>query len=254
MDAEAWRRANQLVGNHEPKPSVEILLGGAEFRVLRPCRLAIAGPGGFPGGSSFVARRFQAGETLRIGPAAEGVWSYLAVGGGFSGPEFLGSISAYPRGGVGGILGVGSVLKAGPASSVQPHPSLGDSYLPEGERPDYSIAPVIRLWPGPQWEWFPEASRQTFLQTEWSVSSRSDRVGYRLEGARLEVPGGELISEPVLPGAIQVPPGGEPVVLMRDAPTIGGYPKIAIVEPEDLSRLAQVGPGSRLRWEFQNED
>lgn len=107
--------------------------------------------------------------------------------------------------------------------------------------------PLIRVWRGPQWDWFEHVEHAGFFAADWEVSNRSDRVGYRLEGARMNPPAAEMQSEPVVVGSIQVPPNGQPIVTMRDGPTVGGYPKIAIVDPDSLTWLAQCRPGVKFR-------
>ena len=106
----------------------------------------------------------------------------------------------------------------------------------------------MRVWPGPQWGKFSDLARDTFFATAWKVSPQSDRAGYRLDGAEIPPPGGSLASEPVLVGSIQVPPGGQPIVTMPDGPTIGGYHKLGLVDPEDLRWLVQTPPGRTVRF------
>jgi antagonist of KipI len=108
----------------------------------------------------------------------------------------------------------------------------------------------LRVWRGPQWDEFTEADRTFFFNRAWTVSSQSDRVGYRLTGEPLVTPHRSLLSEPVLPGTIQVPENGQPIVTMRDGPTVGGYAKLGLVEPTDLSWLAQCRPGQAVRFQL----
>jgi allophanate hydrolase subunit 2 len=119
---------------------------------------------------------------------------------------------------------------------------------PWTEQRDYGKPPGLRVWPAPQWELFSVPQRDQFFQQEWTVSPQSDRSGYRLSGVPIEHELGELLSEPVLVGTIQVPPNGEPIVTMRDGPTVGGYAKLGVVDPADISWLAQIQPGQRVRF------
>lgn len=245
MDPHAAAWANRLVGNSDGAPLLELLLQGAKFRVLTERRFAVAGAEAGARISAWHARSIARGEVLEFPRNQKGLWTYVAVHGGFEAGEVLGSSSAYPRGGIGRMLQPGDRLSAGSASDVL---HVGESWTAWSEQRDYDAPPLSRVWRGPQWELFDPAEQRCFLDAEWEVSSRSDRVGYRLEGARLNAPAGEMRSEPVVVGSIQVPPNGQPIVTMRDGPTVGGYPKIGIVDPESLSWLAQCRPGVRFRW------
>src|SRR5438445_512056 len=110
--------------------------------------------------------------------------------------------------------------------------------------------PTLRVWRAPQWDLFSETDRELFFAQEWAVSSRSDRVGYRLAGRPLKPSAAQILSEPVLVGSIQIPPDGQPIVTMRDGPTVGGYPKLGLVEAADVSWLAQCRPGVRVRFQL----
>jgi len=254
MDMGALEWANRLVGNLRIVPSLEVLFGGFRFRVLRRCRIGIAGPAGIGRISPNSSDMVEVGEEFTVEPRAPGVWSYLAVPGGFRAETFLGSSSTYLRGGIGTVPAPGDRLYAGSGGEGNGTREVGVRFVDPAEVVDYGAIPQIRIWKGPQWESFPVEVRKAFAESAWQVSNESDRVGYRLEGPVLRGPSGNMISEPVGPGTVQVPPSGQPVVLMRDAPTIGGYPKIGIVEPEALSRLAQVAPGGRFFWQWCDED
>jgi len=131
-------------------------------------------------------------------------------------------------------------------------PSIPDSTAARrvhaSEIPSYQDPIRVRIWPGPQWETFPQEDRDGFTRVDWTVSPQSDRSGYRLIGPTLKPDPAEILSEPVLPGSIQVPAGGQPIVTMPDGPTVGGYPKIAVVDPGDLWAVAQCRPGRSLRF------
>lgn len=245
MDPHAAAWANRLVGNSDGAPVIELLMQGADFRVLSARRFAVAGAEAGAGLSSWRARSLEKGVRLAFPQNRKGLWTYLAVQGGFDVELVMGSASAYPRGGIGGMLRPGERLSA--AGEAEP-PHVGDGWVAWSEQRDYDAPPLLKIWRGPQWVLFDEPERRCFLDAEWEVSLRSDRVGYRLEGARLNAPAGEIRSEPVLVGSVQVPPNGQPIVTMRDGPTVGGYPKIGIVDPESLSWLAQCRPGVRFRW------
>ena len=116
------------------------------------------------------------------------------------------------------------------------------------ERRNYDATPLLRVWPGPQWNLFSEADRAAFLEQTWTVAAQSDRVGYRLSGKALAPRQWQMISEPLQVGAVQVPEDGQPIVMMRDGPTVGGYPKLGVVDAHDVARLAQCRPGRGLKF------
>jgi allophanate hydrolase subunit 2 len=185
----------------------------------------------------------QAGEELSIGRLTNGVWVILALAGGFISRPWLGSVSAYARAGVGVLVKSGLELFA-----QAPRVRSADRLISPAERRDRQPTPPLLVWPGPQWDQFAPEERRRFFQQAWTVSRQCDRVGYRLEGEPLRVPAGEMISEPQPVGAIQIARDGRPIVLMRDGPAVGGYPKMGILDPGELSRLAQCAPGGLVRF------
>ncbi|MGH8046793.1 MAG: biotin-dependent carboxyltransferase family protein [Chthoniobacterales bacterium] len=245
MDPHAAVWANRLAGNSDNAPVVELLMQGAEFRVLSARRFAVTGAEAGAVIPAWHARSLAAGEKIAFSRNQKGLWTYIAVQGGFDIEPIMGSASAYPRGGIGTLLRVGEKLAAaGEANARQ----IGEGWAAWGEQRDHDAPPLLKVWRGPQWDWFDEQEQRCFMDAEWGISSHSDRIGYRLEGARLNAPAGEMLSEPIVVGSIQVPPNGQPIVTMRDGPTVGGYPKIGIVDPDSLSWLAQCRPGVRFRW------
>jgi len=246
MDRHAAGWANQLLGNPPGAPVLELLLHGARLRVLVSGWLAFSGAGNPAGFPAWSAVRLTAGTVLDFPVTASGLWTYVAVPGGFATPRWMDSASVYARGGIGAQLAAGDPLPA-PLDVRGATPIATRSVAPAFRRA-YETPPALGFWPGCQWEEFSGADRDSFLARPWIVSSRSDRAGYRLSGTRLTPPARSLISEPVVVGAVQVPPDGDPVVLMRDGPTVGGYPKLGVVEPGDLDWLAQIRPGQAVRW------
>jgi antagonist of KipI len=257
MDPFALRAANLLAGDDPHNAAIEVGLGGITFRALRDCVIAVAGFGfslsvyiwDFPLWSSYYVR---GGWMVRLDKLDFGMWAYLAVSGGVQVPPTLGSASTYLRGPFGGLDGrqlqAGDVLKAGTPS--RPLNDLAARILPKEACPLYSNNPMVDVIMGPQDDYFTEESIETFLSSEYAVSVISDRMGYRLEGAPLTHRGKtELISEGMTMGAIQVPSGGGPIVMMADSPTTGGYPRIGAVASVDLPLLAQCAPGkSKIRF------
>jgi biotin-dependent carboxylase-like uncharacterized protein len=253
-DRHAFAVANLLAGNPPGAAALELTLQGGAFRFERPGFAALAGAemgaalDGRPvrGWSAF---RAGAGATLALGGAARGVRAYLAVRGAIDVAPVLGSRSTYLRAGVGGLGGralrLGDRVPVGEATGPDPAPrALAPSLVP-----GYGDALVLRAMPGPQDGLFrPEALAVLFGET-WRVGARSDRMGWRLEGPALAHAGAaDVVSDAVLPGAVQVPGDGRPIVLGVDAPTVGGYAKIATVIGPDLARLAQARPGAMVRF------
>jgi biotin-dependent carboxylase-like uncharacterized protein len=244
MDPHAAAWANRLVGNADDAPVIELLLQGAELRVLAARRFAVTGAEAGAELPAWCARTLPVGARLTFSQHRSGLWTYVAVEGGFEAERILGSASAYTRGGIGRTLEPGDRLAALGEPNFK---KVGDGWVFWSERRNYDEPPLLRVWRGPQWDWFDSMERTGFFAADWQVSNRSDRVGYRLEGARMNPPDGEMRSEPVLVGSIQVPPNGQPIVTMRDGPTVGGYPKIGLLDEESLSWLAQCRPGVRFR-------
>lgn len=257
MDAFAFHAANKLAGNVSNCAAIEIGLGDITLRALRDCVIAVAGVGfslsiyvwDFPLWSSYYVR---AGWTIRLNKLDSGMWAYLAISGGVLSQPVLDSVSTNLRGRFGGLDGrqlqVGDVLRAGtPSRSLN---ELAARTLPESAQPIYSDNPVVDFIIGPQEKYFAKESTAIFMSQEYTVSNTSDRMGYRLEGVPLiHRNKSELISEGMTMGAIQVPSNGQPIVMMADSPTTGGYPKIGTVASADLPLLAQCVPGkSKIRF------
>jgi len=257
MDVFAFRTANLLAGNDPNCAAIEIGLGDITFRALHDCVVSVSGAGfglsvyiwDFPLWSSYYIR---GGWMIRLNKLDSGMWAYIAISGGVQIPPILGSVSTYLRGLFGGLDGrqleVGDELRSGPPS--RPLNDLAARTLPEHARPLYGNNPTLDAIMGPQENYFTAESITTFLSSEYTVSTNSDRMGYRLEGAPLTHRNKtELISEGMTMGAIQVPSSGQPIVMMADSPTTGGYPKIGTVASADLPLLAQCVPGkSKIRF------
>ncbi len=244
MDVDSARKANLLVGNDEKAPLVELLFTGARLRAVFGAELAIAGAEvacEWPQWRNFSV---AAGDEISFGQLRAGVWSYLAVRGGFVAPRWFGSASVNPRAGFGDVLRPGARLFR---EESQPSQEISSRFVPELVRDRFDHTPVLRVWRGPEWDGFSENARGLFLNQTWVVSPQSDRVGYRLEGAELESRL-RMPSAPVAVGVIQVPPSGQPIVLLRDGPTVGGYPRLAILDPSVISRFTQCAPGTGVRF------
>lgn len=252
MDRMGLAAANALVGNRAAEAALEFAYAGGEWRIeATSCRIAVAGGGfavtvdGTPL-APFSSITVHHGQRLRIGGAAARVWGYLGVAGGFDVPLAFGSRATHVRTGMGGFLG--RTVRAGDAV-----PLRADRAPNEPERlmaPPAEDDGPCRLILGPQESHFDPESIARFLGSDYQVTWQQDRMAYRLEGARLDhAKGYNIITDGVVPGCIQVPGTGLPIVLMRDAGTVGGYPKVGAVIEADLGRLAQKRPGSILRFE-----
>ena len=253
MDTFAHRLANALVGNAADAATLEVTLLGPELRAERALLVAVAGAefaltvDGRPVPHQ-TAVALAPGAVLRFGARQGGSRAYLAVAGGIDTPSVLGSRSTHLVSGMGGLDG--RALVSGDALPVG---ASASAVAPRGARPftrPSTVArPTLRVMLGPQDAWFSRQSVEALLHEVFRVSTKSNRMGFRLEGPALAaVRQEEPLSEPVPFGAIQVPAGGAPILLMADRQTAGGYPKIATVISADLPVAGQLGPGDVLTF------
>jgi antagonist of KipI len=245
-DLFALRLANLLVGNPEDAAVLECTLAGPTLEFAEDTTLAVGGAE-FAGVPSWQPMVVRAGGRLVLGPCRRGCRGYVAIAGGIDVPVVLGSRSTYLRAHLGGhegrALRDGDRLTAG--AWVLPHAAKHWRIDPQ-VLPPYSEAPTLRVLRGAQWDDFDANA----LAAEFGVTPVSDRMGIRLSGPRLiRRRGRELLSSAVAPGTIQVPPDGHPIVLLADAQTIGGYPRLAHVIGVDLPLAAQLRPGARVRFQ-----
>ncbi|MBL6927942.1 MAG: biotin-dependent carboxyltransferase family protein [Rhodospirillales bacterium] len=254
MDESSLRVANMLVGNDEGEAAIEFTLAGGSYRIDADiCRLAVAG-GDFPvsindiPASSHACHTLVRGDRIAIGAATTGARGYLAVAGGFDLPEDLGSRSTHIRSALGGLNG--EALASGaqiplraPGTFNGPDLSLPFALWPHGEGP-------IRVVMGPQDGLFTQAGIETLLSSEYKVSPKSDRMGCRLDGPVVEHAGDfNIVSDGIARGSVQIVGDGQPIVLLADRQTTGGYAKIATIISADLPLFAQRRPGQTVRFE-----
>jgi biotin-dependent carboxylase-like uncharacterized protein len=249
LDPPALRLANRLVGNPEDRAGFEVLLGGLELRAGSGCLAAVTGApvevrvSGRAVGSHRAVWLAQ-GQRLVLGVPAAGLRCYLALSGGLDVPEVLGSRSTDLLSGLGPEqVADGDELPLGAPPAAAPRAAAP---VPVSVPPARIEVPVLL---GPRDDWFSRPA-SALRGTEWSVGPASNRIGLRLSGTALvrvaSRVGAELPSEPMLPGAVQVPPSGQPVIFLADGPTTGGYPVVAVVPARSLPALAQARPGATV--------
>jgi biotin-dependent carboxylase-like uncharacterized protein len=264
-DAVALRIGNRLVGNAEDAAGLEMTLHGGTFSFPMGAVLALTG-------SDFHATLdgvrvapwtwvpVDLGQTLRVGPTLSGARCYLCVRGGISVEPFLGSASTHLLSGFGGYEG--RALRKGDMLTIGLGKDVLSPWLPIGvpRHPRRRVAAkalerlaprkVLRVTPGPQGDWFPKASQEMFYESTYRVTEEANRMGLRLEGTALpEGAHGEMISEGVSLGAVQIAAGGLPIILFVEQQTTGGYPKIANVISADFHSLGQLRPRDEIRFE-----
>jgi biotin-dependent carboxylase-like uncharacterized protein len=254
MDRYAYRVANLLAGNRRGAAALEMTMQGGIFRFSRKCLVAVGGADmqarmndlQVPNWSAFYV---PAGGVLSFDAVLTGCRMYLAVHGGFEAPPVLGSRSTYTRACVGGMDGralkEGDVLSTGQdVSSAAVPVCLSDQFAR-----CYEQEIALRVIMGPQDDMFTPGGVGTLLTSTYTISSEADRMGYRLEGPKIEhVDKADIVSDALPLGAVQVPAHGTPIVMMADRQTTGGYAKISTVISSDLSWLAQGKPGDTVRF------
>ncbi len=256
LDWLALQIANLLVGNAAGAAGLEVTLTGPLLRASHACLMAVCGAefelwaGDVPV-PMWHAVFVRPGQEFRFGSRRSGARAYLAVAGGIALDPFLGSCATYLPGRLGGLDG--RALRSGDCLPIGP--TDGDISMragrawPRAARPGYVANPTLRVVMGPQADHFTPEAIQTFLSSPYQVLAASDRMGYRLKGAALTHCGkGEIVSDGVMMGSVQVPPDGQPIVMMADHQTTGGYPKLATVIRADWPQLAQCLPGDWVRF------
>jgi antagonist of KipI len=258
-DPISLRLGNRLVGNAEGAAALEMTLLGGTFLFPQGAIFALTG-------SDFAATlegsplplwtsvEVKPGQALRVGSTRSGARCYLCVQGGIIVKPFLGSASTHLLSGLGGHQGralrKGDVLRTGPATAFFRKKSITPQALQH-------LAPrkVLRVTHGPQSDWFPPKSQQLFYKSTYRVAEESNRMGLRLEGQHIaQRSSGEMITEGVSIGAVQITAGGQPIILFVEQQTTGGYAKIANVISADLHSLGQLRPRDEIRFELVDWD
>jgi antagonist of KipI len=272
MDPLAHRIGNLLVGNEENAATIETTLLGPTIEFTETTLISLCGGNltptidgqNVPLWRSVLAKK---GSTLKFGQAKNGCRCYIAVAGGWDVPTVMNSKSTYLRAGIGGFNGrslqSGDELTTGTMSKISR--DIYDSLLPELESNPYSEMdwsvtselipihhnnPAIRVIRGREYDLFSTESKEKVFSEAFEITSQSDRMGYRLKGPKLALESAaEMLSEAVNFGTIQVPSEGNPIILLADRQTTGGYPKIGQIATIDLPYVAQLKPGDKLRFQ-----
>lgn len=257
MDPEALAVANILAGNETGAAALEITLLGPTLAVEGEGAIAVTGAdlgfcvNGTPA-PMWTCLPVKTGDILSFsGPKGRGCRAVLAVSGGIDVPPVMGSRSTYVRAGIGGFAG--RALKGGDTVACGELPALWrntfDFSCPEALRPPRDPEAPIRAVPGPQDDAFTEEGLETLFGSTYTITNQADRMGYRLEGPKVaHVKAADIVSDAIPLGAVQVPGHGQPIVMLADRQTTGGYTKAAVVLTVDLAVLAQRMPGMTVRF------
>ena len=258
LDRHSFRWANKLCSNPINTPVIEVTIGGLVLESTVDTYFAVTGAlvdlsiNKVPI-DCWAVNRIKSGDRIELGYAKIGIRCYLAVAGGFDIETTFGSCSTVTRESVGGLAGDGSPLSNGdliPCGETLVHPPF---FSPVQAQPHHlTTAPEstrLRVLLGYQQDCFTEQQKKQFFHGQYRISERNDRMGFRLLGPEIKPSIGGILSEGICQGAIQVPPDGQPIVLLNDRQTIGGYPKIGSVLSLDLDKLAQLGPESIVYFE-----
>lgn len=252
-DEQAFLWANKLLGNDFNAAQLEITLGGARLKFQRDCSFVVTGADvgvqlddeTLNNWQSYTAK---AGQILSLSQAKQGLRAYLAVFGGFVHEPQWGSVATVMRELVGGPEHNGQPITEGQQLNGGGVAKVVNRRLSWRYRPDYAKTPTLGLIPGNQYDQFSTTVKENFCFHDFTIDNSSNRMGVRLTGHALEFNGQGIISEGINIGSVQVPPNGEPIIMLCDRQTLGGYPKLGTISPLDISRLAQSRPGEVVRF------
>jgi antagonist of KipI len=252
IDRYAFVIANRLVGNADSAAALECTLIGARFQVHVSCAIAVTGaemPVTINGSEAprWTTLMIKPGDVVKVGAARTGVRSYVAFSGGIDVPIVMGSRSTYLRGGLGGLEG--RALRKDDRISLPPAPLPRVWGIAPDVVPDYTAEPEVRVVLGPQADRFTDEGIATFLNSSYEMLPQSDRMGARLRGECVpHVRGHDIISDGIALGSIQIPGDGQPIILLMDRQSTGGYTKLATVCSFDIGHVGQLKPGRSLRF------
>jgi len=252
VDRRSFVLANRLVGNPDGAAALEFTLLGPRLRAEAPCSIAVTGPDAplslnDTPAPAWTTLTLAAGDVLKVGAARTGVRGYIAVAGGIDVPPALGSRATYLRGRMGGLHG--RALARDDRLPLGAAPTPRHRTVPPAARPQWGGEALLHVVLGPQADRFTAEGIAAFLGSTYDVLPQSDRMGARLRGARIaHARGHDIISDGIALGSVQVPGDGQPIVLLMDRQSTGGYTKIATVCSFDIARVGQAKPGQRLRF------
>lgn len=253
LDEFSFTWANRLLGNSANCAALEVTFGGLRLEAQADTSIAITGADlGVTLNKRplelWCTHAIREGDYLEFAQPISGLRAYLSVIGGFQTPLTLGSRSTVLREQLGGLDGKGAKLSVGDQLPCIATTERFFRRTPDEDIPDYTADLELGLIPGYQYALFPHHQRRRFFSHTYQVSQNIDRMGYRLSGASIDSQQKGIISEGISLGAIQIPADGQPIVLMRDRQTIGGYPKMGNLSALDVGQLAQRGPGAAIRF------
>ena len=249
MDAPSAAWANRLLGNHSNATLIECSVGGLQLRADTHSYIAVTGatlPLSINGKAAeqWTTHKVQVGDVIELGMVSKGLRVYIAVAGGFAVAPQFGSTATVMREGIGGLNG--NKLQAGDKLAANTVVNLQRQRLPARYRPQFNRVLSLRLVEGYQAQSFTATERQRFYLNSYNVTPQADRMGYKLSGSAISCQQTQLLSEGICYGAVQIPPDGQPIVLLNDRQTLGGYPKIGSVLSLDCALLAQAGAGTTV--------
>lgn len=254
FDQYSFGWANRLCLNNYTAGCVEILVGGLILESQVATQIAITGAE-MPitinnhSANNWCTHTIKPGDKIAFGYANAGCRAYLAVAGGIQAPLIFNSLSTVVRENLGGLCTEGMPLKRDDILPCQSSSSSAQRSVSKKFHCRFDTDPVeVRMVTGYQYEQFSKEQINQFFSTDYVISQDSNRMGYRLEGRAIEMPSCEMLSEGISLGAVQLPADGQPIILLCDRQTIGGYPKLGSVFSKDIDKLAQMMPGRKLRF------
>ena len=253
MDRFAHSAANLLVGNDRGAGTLECTLTGPRLVALRQCLVAVTGADFDPRVNgeavpTWTGIDLREGDEIGFANKRTGARTYIAVAGGVVGDRWLGSMSTNLLAARGGMKGRALATDDVVSAAIQEYPDVAGRSLAGDQRPPYHEH-LLHAVVGPHANRLTPASRHDLFSAKFTLTHDSNRMGYRFEGASLEAPGDELLSFALIPGAVQLPAGGRPILLMADHQTAGGYPVVAVVISASMPVAAQLAPGDEVRFE-----
>jgi biotin-dependent carboxylase-like uncharacterized protein len=252
MDVYAYRLATQLVGNASNMPVLEMTLNGGRYRFNSDAVIAITGADMHPkingeDVSLNTSLEIKSGDVISFNYCKKGCRSYFAIRGQLDIKEVLGSCSTYLTGKFGGFEGR-ALEKGDVLSWTENEEEFSLQEIPKDRIPYYSSKVELRIMEGPEWSWLSQNQKEQFMNTEFDASPDSNRMGVRLKGDPIQPIERQMISGPVIPGTIQLPENGRPIIIMKDGQAVGGYPRIAKIADADLWRAGQLWPAVQLTF------